>query len=139
MLKSTSFSTAPTAIITTPATTTVPVSSTNSYWLGVTITIAPYVLISATAILLVVLFHLIRNQQQLSQPYQNQPRQRVQSKARVAGGQVCRELESKLLLLLNNERDTAERLVRQVMKSNPGQTEKWYLEKVIWDLERDRG
>ncbi len=139
MLKSTSSSAAPTAVITTRATTTLPApDAINNYWIGTTITLVPYVLISAIGVLLVVLFHLVRNQQQLSQPKKHQSRQRAQFKARVSGDQVSRELESKLLLLLGNEHSTVDRLVCQAMQSNPGRTERWYLEKVIWDLERDR-
>ena len=128
MLKSTSSSAAPTAVITTRATTTLPApDAINNYWIGTTITLVPYVLISAIGVLLVVLFHLVRNQQQLSQPKKHQRRQRAQSKARVPQGQVNRELESKLLLLLNHERGTAERLVHLAMQHKPGQTERWYL------------
>lgn len=121
------------------ATTTLPApDAINNYWIGTTITLVPYVLISAIGVLLVVLFHLVKNQQQLSQPKKHQRRQRAQSKARVSQSQVNRELESKLLLLLNHEQNTAQRLVHLAMQHNPGQTERWYLEKVIWDLERDR-
>jgi hypothetical protein len=35
-------------------------------------------------------------------------------------------------------RDTSERLVRQVAASNPGKTGVWCAEKALWDLERDR-
>lgn len=35
-------------------------------------------------------------------------------------------------------RDTSERLVRQVAASYPGKTGAWCAEKALWDLERDR-
>lgn len=35
-------------------------------------------------------------------------------------------------------RDTSERLVRQVAASHPGKTGAWCAEKALWDLERDR-
>ena len=33
---------------------------------------------------------------------------------------------------------TAVRLYNYAKNSNPGQSEKWVLEKAVWDLERDR-
>jgi len=47
-----------------------------------------------------------------------------------------RILESKLLSRL--DRNVAYRLVNSAKKSNPGKSEQWYLEKVIYDLNRDR-
>lgn len=47
-------------------------------------------------------------------------------------------LESKILRLLQGDRDVAIRLLKNVKQRNPGQSYEWYLQKVIWDLERDR-
>ncbi|MCT7951095.1 tetratricopeptide repeat protein [Ancylothrix sp. C2] len=49
------------------------------------------------------------------------------------------ELEKKLLMLLNGERRTALRLVESAQAKYPDKTIDWYYEKVIWDIERDRG
>ncbi|MEA5617942.1 hypothetical protein VB711_08835 [Cronbergia sp. UHCC 0137] len=49
-----------------------------------------------------------------------------------------RKLWHELLSLLRHDRETAERLLRFEQKKNPGKSEKWYLEKVIYDLKRDR-
>jgi hypothetical protein len=53
------------------------------------------------------------------------------------GGDVYR-LEAELLKLLHGDSITAKRLLKQVRAMHPGRDAKWYLEKVIWDLERDR-
>jgi len=48
-------------------------------------------------------------------------------------------LESRLLEILGGDIPTAKRLLRQQKLSKPGMSTEWYLQKVIWDLERDRG
>lgn len=53
--------------------------------------------------------------------------------------QASRKLQKKLLLLLHDERSTANRLLNQVKLKNPNRSIDWYVEKVIYDLERDRG
>ena len=53
--------------------------------------------------------------------------------------QANRKLQKKLLRLLHDERDTANRLLYQVKLKNPNRSVDWYVEKVIYDLERDRG
>ena len=47
-------------------------------------------------------------------------------------------LQQKLLTLLRNDVVTAKRLLRHQREVRPGQSDNWYLEKVIHDLERDR-
>lgn len=53
--------------------------------------------------------------------------------------QANRELHSKLLKLLHNNRDTANRLVSHVKQQNPDRSINWCVEKVIYNLQRDRG
>ena len=53
--------------------------------------------------------------------------------------QASRELQKKLLRLLHDERDTANRLLSQIKIKNPNRSINWCVEKVIYDLERDRG
>lgn len=53
--------------------------------------------------------------------------------------QASRKLQKKLLLLLHDERATANRLLNQAKLKNPNKSVDWYVEKVIYDLERDRG
>jgi hypothetical protein len=47
-------------------------------------------------------------------------------------------LEGKILRLLQGDRELAIRLLKNVKERTPGQSYEWYLQKVIWDLERDR-
>ncbi|WP_334983967.1 hypothetical protein [Nostoc sp.] len=49
-----------------------------------------------------------------------------------------RKLQKRLLILLNGDVTTAERLLKQQRQKHQGQSDTWYLEKVIYDLERDR-
>jgi hypothetical protein len=48
------------------------------------------------------------------------------------------KLEAELLSLLRGDIPTAKRLLRLVKQQNPGRNYQWCLEKVIWDVERDR-
>lgn len=47
-------------------------------------------------------------------------------------------LQRKLLRLLHNDRNTANRLISYTQKTHPDRSPNWVLEKVIYDLERDR-
>ena len=53
--------------------------------------------------------------------------------------QASRPLRKKLLRLLHDETDTANRLLSQAKLRNPNRSVDWCVEKVIYDLERDRG
>lgn len=53
--------------------------------------------------------------------------------------QASRKLRKNLLSLLHDDRNTANRLVSQVKSNNPTRSINWCVEKVIYDLERDRG
>ncbi|MEH1981403.1 MAG: hypothetical protein V7L27_19405 [Nostoc sp.] len=59
-----------------------------------------------------------------SHSYRNDPRNRY--------------LQADLLTLLKGDVPAAKRLLIQQRRKKPGQTDNWYLEKVIHDLERDR-
>lgn len=53
--------------------------------------------------------------------------------------QASRHLQKKLLRLLHDQKDTANRLLTQAQIKNPDRSVDWCAEKVIYDLERDRG
>lgn len=48
-------------------------------------------------------------------------------------------LQQKLVRLLHDDRDAASRLVAQAQVRHPGKSPNWYVEKVIYDLQRDHG
>ncbi len=48
------------------------------------------------------------------------------------------KLQKKLLTLLHNDSETANRLLAYTKQTNPHQSVNWAMEKVIYDLERDR-
>jgi hypothetical protein len=54
------------------------------------------------------------------------------------GGKVSAQTRHKLLKLLGNHQPTVDRLIDQARWKNPGESEQWYWEKVLYDLERDR-
>jgi hypothetical protein len=49
-----------------------------------------------------------------------------------------RNLQHQLIQMLRGDAALAKRLLRQQRQINPGRSDNWYLEKVIYDLERDR-
>lgn len=53
--------------------------------------------------------------------------------------QPARNLQIKLLRLLNGDRHKANRLIALAKTKNPHKSLDWWVEKVIFDLERDRG
>ncbi len=53
--------------------------------------------------------------------------------------QAAKKLQKKLLLLLNGDRNTANRLIALAKTRNPDKSIDWCVEKVIFDLQRDRG
>jgi len=53
-------------------------------------------------------------------------------------GSAEKRLWKQLLMLLQLDSVTAERLLRHEQNKYPGKSTKWYLEKVIFNLKRDR-
>lgn len=60
-------------------------------------------------------------------------------KEQVSIEQASQKLQKKLLLLLNGDRNTATRLMQLAKARNPQKSVDWCVEKVIFDLQRDRG
>ena len=48
------------------------------------------------------------------------------------------ELKQRLYNLVGGNKEIAERLIDSEKERNPGYPEKWYWEKIVYDLERDR-
>ncbi|MEP0955116.1 hypothetical protein [Microcoleus sp. FACHB-1515] len=59
--------------------------------------------------------------------------------AAVSFDRVSRPLQQKLVRALHGDRPAAQRLFTQASFKTPGKSSDWYAEKVIYDLERDRG
>ncbi|WP_009632709.1 hypothetical protein [Synechocystis sp. PCC 7509] len=66
-------------------------------------------------------------------------KQRWQFTDRGSKQQPSKHLQIKLLQLLNGDRNTANRLIASAKARNPDRTIDWCVEKVIFDLQRDRG
>ncbi len=48
-------------------------------------------------------------------------------------------VDVRLLRAVGGDRQLAKRLLDQVQWRYPGKSERWYVEKVLYDLDRDRG
>lgn len=57
---------------------------------------------------------------------------------RMWGSGSSHHLHNQLLRLLRGDRKAANRLLEHVRELHPGRSERWYYEKVIYDLQRDR-
>ncbi|MGC1220090.1 MAG: hypothetical protein WA883_21665 [Phormidesmis sp.] len=51
-------------------------------------------------------------------------------------GASSSSLQRQLMTIVHGNKTTADRLVSYEKRRNPGKTEQWYLEKVIYDLRR---
>lgn len=63
----------------------------------------------------------------------------LNSKHDIGINQASRKLQKQILRLLHDDRETANRLLSQVKMKNPNKSIDWCVEKVIYDLDRDRG
>lgn len=52
---------------------------------------------------------------------------------------ASRKLQKELFILLHEDKKTANRLLTQARVKYPNRTANWYVEKIIYDLKRDRG
>jgi lipoate synthase len=53
--------------------------------------------------------------------------------------EVDERLRRRTIALLNNNMQTVERLLAQARQNHPDRSEQWYWEKILHDIERDRG
>jgi hypothetical protein len=86
--------------------------------------------------LIAVFQHVRREWQILVSKLTSKPRGRVSNSYR--GDPMNRHLQADLLTLVKGDVAAAKRLLAQQRRNTPGKSDNWYLEKVIYDLERDR-
>ncbi|MCC5636822.1 hypothetical protein LC593_13305 [Nostoc sp. CHAB 5844] len=86
------------------------------------------------------LMHQARQKELYLQQQIQLNKQRTQSEPRLytVSSVPSKKLHTELLTLLQGNAAVANRLLKQQQLLNPGQTIDWYLEKVIYDLKRDR-
>lgn len=77
-----------------------------------------------------------RSTQEKKPTQKSDPRGKVSRSYRTDPGN--RRLQHQLIEMLRGDIGAAKRLLAQQRRNNPGRTDNWYLEKVIYDLERDR-
>lgn len=113
--------------------------------LNIYLSIPMYILISLllklfiayySLIALIAAFQEVRRQWQILVSKFSQPGGKVSNSYR--NDPRNRYLQADLLTLLNGDVAAAKRLLVQQRRNNPGQSDNWYLEKVIYGLERDR-
>lgn len=71
-------------------------------------------------------------------PWNQSPRLRGRVSRSYRTDSNNRHLQYQLIGMLRGDIATAKRLLRQQRYLHPGRSDNWYLEKVIYDLERDR-
>jgi len=81
-----------------------------------------------------------RNHQNLRRKFQRGRQHNFHSKAAKAAinNPGYAGLWHQLLIRVQFDVSTAERLVANCQRHHPGKSDRWCIEKVIWDLERDR-
>jgi Zn-dependent protease/Flp pilus assembly protein TadD len=65
------------------------------------------------------------------------PEQELMEQSPIYNEYPSGKVRNRLLGLLKNDQAAVDRLLEQVEIGHPGKTDKWYWEKVLWDLERD--
>lgn len=74
-----------------------------------------------------------------SQPSSYSPARRGTQSATVSLDRVSRSLQHRMIRLLHEDYGAARRLLTYTSLKYPGHDANWYAEKIIYDLERDRG
>lgn len=83
---------------------------------------------------------LILNARKTNNTFQPSSKNRANSQQdTISIDQANRHQRQKLLRILHNDRDAANRLLAHVKRKNPNRSIDWCVEKVIFDLKRDRG
>ena len=99
--------------------------------IGILINCIAGIFLVLTGGLVIVLVLTIQQQQR------HRPRRKIQmAMTDTRANSLC--LKTQLLHQLNGDNRAATRLLNHAKQQNPGRSETWYLEKVIFDLERDR-
>jgi hypothetical protein len=80
-----------------------------------------------------------RNREDMKQVFRQWQGNKFDSKIRKSKSHGLSGLWHQLLIRVNFDIPTAERLVANLQRKHPGKNDKWYIEKAIWDLERDKG
>jgi tetratricopeptide (TPR) repeat protein len=65
--------------------------------------------------------------------------QKIQSSSPESKKATYNILRQRLLSMVGGQWEIAQRLIQQQRDYNPGMSDEWYLQKVIYDLQRDRG
>lgn len=97
-----------------------------------------YLVVSMTILLGQFAMHLSNKRKEQPVTSKNTSPAQVPFQPGLFRSQISSKLENDLLRLVNHDRQVAERLINREKTANPGRTEKWYWEKVVSDLERDR-
>lgn len=95
--------------------------------------ILSFLFILIILVILICLFFIVKETNKKSYK-----KQKIQLKSSTSVASVPHNLKQKLFRLLLGDRITAQRLITSLRGKYPGEQERWYWEKAIRDLERDR-
>lgn len=95
------------------------------------------IFVIAVFVIIYILINFFRNQPQTNK-YYSRKLQPLKIGSRLNQNSSINQLESKLLTMLQGDVTTAKRLYRLTKTNNPTESKEWCLEKIIFDLERDR-
>ncbi|GAB4209650.1 MAG: hypothetical protein Fur006_69590 [Coleofasciculaceae cyanobacterium] len=100
----------------------------------------PHLLLLIAMGLIVYLVQIIREQRRSSSRPNRRRIKRVTARKAIATARspVNRHTQHTLLGMVGNDKALARRLVSSAQAGRPGQSENWYWEKAIYDLQRDR-
>lgn len=84
------------------------------------------------------IYWMIRNRSALQKSQPPLKRSTPARKTAVKNDPVRRATQTRLRAMLNGDVQTMTRLLERARERNPGRSEQWIWEKVIFDLERDR-
>jgi hypothetical protein len=73
-----------------------------------------------------------------SQKFSSRPYRAVSTSQKKSGKSVPRHIRKQLTVMVGGDQRTVERLLKNLRLKHPGESETWYWEKAIFDLERDR-
>jgi len=80
-----------------------------------------------------------RTWREMKEFFRQWQRNKLDSKVRRSRSHGLSGLWHQLLIRVQFDIPTAERLIENLRRKHPGKDDRWYIEKAIFDLERDKG
>lgn len=94
-----------------------------------------YILFGLLIVIFGLVFFFVQKSQSSSKKFFSRQSRTPQKKL---GKSVPRKTRKQLIVMVGGDQRTVERLLKNLRLKHPGESEVWYWEKAIFDLERDR-